>query len=82
MNANSAMTVGAIGFAGFALWYITRKPGGAVTAQPAQQARDSALTQWMDLQVAQSDEILSLNFLPSPVSSGPGFGAANYNFMT
>lgn len=56
MNMNQAMTVGAIGFAGFALWKITRKPGGAVTAQPAQQARDTGLTAWNDLLNAQSME--------------------------
>ncbi|HWH83459.1 MAG TPA: hypothetical protein VNU71_14605 [Burkholderiaceae bacterium] len=78
MNTNSLMTVGAIGFAGFALWYITRKPGGAVTMQPAQRAKDSALTLWNDLQVKQSDEILGLNFVsPTPTV---GFGSGSYNF--
>lgn len=51
------MNVGAVCFAGFALWWITRKPAGALSAQPGQQQRDSALTghldtinqQWSDL---------------------------------
>lgn len=49
MNTNQLMTVGAIGFAGFALWYITRKPGGALPLQPAQQQRDAALVDWFDV---------------------------------
>lgn len=70
MNSNQLMTAGAIGFAGFALWYITRKPGGAVTTQPAQQAQGAALVQWNDLLSTQSDEILGLNMI--------GTGTPNY----
>lgn len=31
----------------FALWYITRTPGGVVSAQPGQQQRDAGLTAWL-----------------------------------
>ncbi|HWI12107.1 MAG TPA: hypothetical protein VNU48_12315 [Burkholderiaceae bacterium] len=54
MNSNNLMTVGAVGFAGFALWWITRKPGGAVTTQPAQQQRDIGLNSWNDLLTGQA----------------------------
>lgn len=52
------MTAGAIGFAGFALWFITRKPGATpVAASPAQAIRDNGLQSWFDLQLGQSLEL-------------------------
>jgi hypothetical protein len=57
MNSNQLMTAGAIGFAGFALWWITRKPGNTPTAaQPAQAQRDIGLQAFYDLHDAQSLE--------------------------
>jgi hypothetical protein len=45
MTTNQLMTWGAIGFAAFALYYITRKPKPNTT-QPGQQQRDAALAEW------------------------------------
>ncbi len=68
MNVNTAMTVGAIGFAGFALWHITRKPGGAVSAQPAPRQRDTGLTAWYDLQQTQAGELAYSAYWSQPLS--------------
>ena len=58
MNSNQLMTAGAIGFAGFALWFITRKPGTQPTAaSPAQAQRDLGLQAWFDLHLAQNADI-------------------------
>lgn len=51
MTSNQLMTIGAVGFAGFALFYITRTPGKTLANQPAQQQRDSGLQQWIDTQL-------------------------------
>ena len=49
MTLNQAMTIGAIGFAGFALYFITRKNVNASAAvQPGQVQRDSGLQLWND----------------------------------
>lgn len=48
MTGNQLMTVAAVGFAGFALYYITRTPGKTLAAQPGQQQRDAGLQQWID----------------------------------
>jgi hypothetical protein len=57
MNSNQLMTVGAVGFAGFALWWITRTKGAVVAAQPAQAVRDFGLQSWVALQDAQQLEM-------------------------
>lgn len=51
MNKDQLMTWGAVAFAGFALYYITRKkqPGTEVSAQPAQRDRDTGLMDWLSL---------------------------------
>lgn len=54
MTTNQLTTVAAIAFAGFALWYITRKPGAAVAAQPGQQQRDLGLQAWYGLRSDQN----------------------------
>ena len=47
MTQNQLMTAGVIGFAAFALIYITRKPNkGPVASQPGQQQRDRGLADW------------------------------------
>ncbi|WP_431257215.1 hypothetical protein ACQ86G_21520 [Roseateles chitinivorans] len=51
MNTNQLMTIGAVGFAGFALYYITRTPGKTLASQPGQQQRDAGLQQWIDQQL-------------------------------
>jgi len=52
------MTAGAIGFAGFALWFITRKPSSApVAASPAQAIRDNGLQAFFDLSLAQNVDL-------------------------
>lgn len=77
MNTNQLMTIGAIGFAGYALWFITRKPGGAVTRQPAQRQRDAGLTAWNDQLQAQENELnnqLAKQASQADAQSGIDFG--------
>ena len=62
MTSNHLMTAGAIGFAGFALWYITRKPGGQLAAQPGQAARDLGLQSWMEQIDRQAAEIQNTSY--------------------
>jgi len=57
MTSNQLMTVGAIGFAGFALWYIARKPGGQASSQPGQAARDAGLIGWFNHLDQQQSEL-------------------------
>lgn len=47
MTQTQLMTAGAVAFALFALYTVTRKPGQLMAAQPAQNARDFGLDQWM-----------------------------------
>lgn len=54
MTTNQLMTAGAIGFAVFALYFVTKQQGGgAISTQPGQQARDAGLQAWTDQQAAQ-----------------------------
>ncbi len=48
MTKNNLITAAAVGFAGFALWYITRTPGNSVAPTTAQAQRDAALQKWND----------------------------------
>lgn len=58
MTTNQLMTWGAIGFAAFALAYITRRPqSGAIGNQPGQQQRDAALADWNAMQAGQWVEL-------------------------
>jgi hypothetical protein len=57
MNTNQLMTVGAIAFAGFALWYVARKPSGQVATQPGQAARDAGLIGWFNHLSTQQNEL-------------------------
>lgn len=57
MTSNQMMTAGAIAFAGFAVWYIARKPGGEVPTQPGQAARDAGLIGWFNHLTAQQSEL-------------------------
>jgi hypothetical protein len=57
MTLNKAMTIGALGFAGFAVWHITRKPAGDVVTQSAQRARDAGLVGWFNTLTAQQTQI-------------------------
>lgn len=55
-STNQLMTIGAIGFAAFAVWHVTRKPG-AIANQPGQQQRDAGLATWAEQQAAQWTEM-------------------------
>lgn len=49
MNSNQLMTAGAVAFAGFAIFYVLRKPKAQATlATTAQQQRDAGLQQWFN----------------------------------
>lgn len=57
-SLNQLMTIGAVGFAAFAVWTITRKaPAGAIANQPGQQQRDAGLAIWNTQQAAQWTEL-------------------------
>lgn len=46
-TTNQLMTAGAIAFAAFAVWHVTRKaPAGALANQPGQQQRDAGLAEF------------------------------------
>lgn len=57
MTTNQAMTAGAVAFAAFALWYITRKPGQALSVQPGQAQRDAGLAAFVNQLREQAAEI-------------------------
>lgn len=69
MTQNQIMTYAAAAFAGFALWYITRKPGNAAAAQPAQQARDAGLQVWLDTNRFQFDEMVKTTYFLPPLQT-------------
>lgn len=54
MTTNQLMTYGAVGFAAFAIYYITRTPGKTLASQPGQQQRDATLTRFHDLLTGQA----------------------------
>lgn len=55
MTLNQGMTVGAIGFALFALVFIARtKPSGQAAVQPGQAQRDAGLWAWSSLTSSQT----------------------------
>lgn len=62
MTTNKLMTWGAIAFAGFAIYWITRKPGGQVHAQPGQAQRDAGLQAFQDLYAQQAREIEATSY--------------------
>jgi len=47
------LTVGAVIFAGFALYETFKRPGGTLSAQPGQAQRDTGLTSFLNLQGVQ-----------------------------
>lgn len=51
------LTGAALGFAGFAVWWISRRPGGAVSPQPGQQQRDAGLQIFHGLLDQQAEDI-------------------------
>lgn len=54
MTSNQLMTAGAIAFAAFAVWQISKKPPGqAIANQPGQQQRDAGLATWGTQQSTQ-----------------------------
>lgn len=58
MTQNQLLTGGAVAFAAFALWYITRRPSDApVSASPGQQQRDMGLIGWFRNLSQQENEI-------------------------
>jgi hypothetical protein len=62
MTTNKLMTAGAIGFAVFAVWFISRTPGQAIAAQPGQQQRDIGLAAWVDTVNSQAREISDTSY--------------------
>jgi hypothetical protein len=55
LKPNHLLTVGAVIFAGYALYETLKKPGGTVaSAQPGQAQRDTGLTSWLNLQDFQT----------------------------
>lgn len=74
-STNQLMTIGAIGFAVFAVWQVTRKAPGAIANQPGQQQRDAGLATWNEQQMQQWTEIANyeVNSLarryPAPTTS-------------
>lgn len=57
LSKETLMTAGAIGFAGFALWYIGRKPAGEVATQPGQRDRDAGLITWFNTRGLQQADL-------------------------
>lgn len=66
LKGGHLLTLGAVIFAGFALYEFTKKPGGVVSTQPGQQQRDTGLTQWHDLTLAQAADIAGLQSSTTP----------------
>lgn len=67
-TTNQLMTGGAIAFAAFAVWHVTRKaPAGALANQPGQQQRDAGLAefnaqqmrQWTEMAATEVDRLAS-----------------------
>lgn len=54
MTSNQIMTIGAVGFAAFALLYVFKTPGKTVAATTGQQQRDGGLGSWIDILNNQS----------------------------
>ena len=54
LKPNHVLTIGAVLFAGFALYETFKKPGGQLSSQPGQAARDSGLQAFLNLQDFQS----------------------------
>lgn len=62
MTSNQLMTAGAVAFAGFALWYITRTPGGQVAKQPGQAMRDNGLQAWLGATASSYTEMSTADY--------------------
>lgn len=56
MTSNQLMTAAALGFAGFAVYYITRTPakGAGTVTLDGQRQRDQGLVSWFDTLNAQN----------------------------
>lgn len=50
---DKALTIGAIGFAAFALLYIRHQHGGSIAPAAGEQQRNAGLVQWTSLQQQQ-----------------------------
>lgn len=58
LTGGQLLTLGAVIFAGFALYEaVLKKPGGTASTQPGQAQRDAGLMQWHDITQAQAAEI-------------------------
>lgn len=76
MNQNQLLTAGAVAFAGFALWYVFRRPtGGQVAAQPGQAQRDDGLSSWLSQMRSQYDNLGRIDYSLSPDTFGDLLGA-------
>lgn len=73
MTKNHLATIAACAFAGYALWYVNLKPAGstAVSAQPAQRARDRGLMEWHALVNGQAAELLPLGTSFAAIDNSP-----------
>ena len=67
LNGGNLLTIGAVIFAGFALYEFTKKPGGVVSSQPGQAQRDAGLAQWNDLTLQQAADAASLAPSTAPI---------------
>lgn len=61
MTQDKALTIGAIGFAVFAMVYIRKQAGGAIATQPGAQARNAGLTFFNDMQAQQAVDLYVQN---------------------
>jgi len=50
LSPSHLATIGAVLFAGYALYEFTKKPGGVLSTQPGQQQRDAGLQTFLDQQ--------------------------------
>ena len=57
LTPSHLLTIGAVIFAGFAVYETTKKAGGVSSTQPAQAQRDAGLMQWHDITQAQAAAI-------------------------
>lgn len=78
MTPNQLMTMGALGFAAFAVVYLTRGAGApavAVSPQPGQRQRDAGMADWNALLAGQAG---TFNIPPGLSYSGLDTFLADY----
>lgn len=76
MNQNQLLTLGAVAFAGFAVYYLFRQPGAApIATSSGQQQRDSGLQSWIDQTSGQFGVLGRIDYSLNPDSFGDMLGA-------